>query len=586
MWGQAVTTLAGSGAFGSLDAIGTAAQFSNPTGICTDGAGNLFVADYANNCIRKIAIATGSVTTLAGSGTPGFVDATGVLAEFNLPTGICSDGAGNLFVVDAGNHSIRKIVIATGVVTTFAGTGAPGFLDATGTSAQFDNPLGVCNDGLGNLFVTDASNQRIRKIVIATGGVTTLAGSGTAGFLDATGTSAQFNFPNGVCSDGAGNLFVGDESNFRIRKIVIATGVVTTLAGTSSSGFLDATGTAAQFASPRGVWSDGAGNLFVGDAANNRIRKIIIATGVVTTLAGNGIAGFLDANGTTARFNYPNGIYGDGAGNLFVADVNNNRIRKIGLQTTSYSWNGSVSTDYQNPANWTPPRTTPAANDVLVFPGTGGVPVYVNNVPTQTIGQLLYGTSGIQDTYLNTNLPNATLTITNSATFNSGRFSFNARVPFSNNPPCPACSLNVSVPAAATFNVNGTNMTFGLGALRVAGTVNFTNTFLGVSRADGVNGTSAGTGTLQTSGAGTINYFGPSNGNGFIGTGNIIANFDAQPGKPARTNISNIFINFASASSSVILNSNVPSTIRTVPGILAWNSGFGTATIDKNTQLY
>jgi hypothetical protein len=323
---QVVTTLAGSTA-GFADATGTAAQFNFSYGVCSDGAGNLFVADTFNNCIRKIVIATGVVTTFAGQVTAGLVDAAGTGAQFHYPTGICSDGAGNLFVADQTNHCIRRIVIATGIVTTLAGQATAGFTDATGTAAQFFFPTGICSDGAGNLFVADLVNHRIRKIVIATGVVTTLAGS-TLGSTDATGASAQFYAPQGICSDGMGNLFVAEQGNKRIRKIVIATGVVTTLAG-STAGFTDATGTAARFGEPYGVCSDGAGNLFVADYGNSRIRKIVIATGVVTTLAGQATTGFTDATGTAARFNGPAGICTDGVGNLFVADQFNSRIRKI-----------------------------------------------------------------------------------------------------------------------------------------------------------------------------------------------------------------------------------------------------------------
>jgi hypothetical protein len=213
---QVVTTLAGS-TNGFADGTGTAAQFNNPAGVCSDGAGNLFVTDAMNNRVRRIVIATGVVTTLAGS-TPGFANGTGAAAQFSCPNGVCSDGAGNLFVVDVGNHRIRRIVIATGVVTTLAGS-TLGFVNGTGTAAQFNFPAGVCSDGAGNLFVTDQFNHCIRRIVIATGVVTTLAG-GTPGFADGTGAAAQFLNPHGVCSDGAGNLFVAERTNCRVRRIV------------------------------------------------------------------------------------------------------------------------------------------------------------------------------------------------------------------------------------------------------------------------------------------------------------------------------------------------------------------------------
>jgi|JI10StandDraft_1071094.scaffolds.fasta_scaffold90476_2 hypothetical protein len=312
-----VTTLAGNTA-GNTDGTGTAASFNNPYGLTSDGT-NLFVADSSNHRIRKIVIATGVVTTLAGNGV-GNADGTGTAALFNNPYGLTSDGT-NLFVADTSNHRIRKIVIATGVVTTLAGNGI-GNTNGTGTAALFSNPKGITNDGT-NLFVADQSNHRIRQIVIATGVVTTLAGNGL-GNTDGTGTAALFASPSGITRVGT-NLFVADYNNHRIRQIVIATGVVTTLAG-NTSGNTDGTGTAGLFNNPHGITSDGT-NLFVADTGNHRIRKIVIASGVVSTLAGN-TAGNTNGTGTAALFNFPYGITSD-VTNLFVADTLNHRIRKI-----------------------------------------------------------------------------------------------------------------------------------------------------------------------------------------------------------------------------------------------------------------
>ncbi len=212
-----VTTLAGSGSAGASDGTGTAATFYWPVGVATDGT-NLYVSDWGNNLIRKIVIATGVVTTLAGTNTSGSADGTGTAASFNTPFGITTDGT-NLYVADQANCLIRKIVIATGVVTTLAGTTAGGSADGTGTAASFDGPSGVATDGT-NLYVADTGNNLIRKIVIATGVVTTLAGS-TSGSVDGTGTVAKFHSPYGltISSLGRSRLFVADSGNNTIRMI-------------------------------------------------------------------------------------------------------------------------------------------------------------------------------------------------------------------------------------------------------------------------------------------------------------------------------------------------------------------------------
>jgi streptogramin lyase len=339
--GGYVITLAGSGTTtgGYADGPAATARFNQPAGVAVDGAGNLYVADAANHNIRKIDIASGYVTTFAGSDAAvpvyGYADGTGTAALFNQPSGVALDGAGNLYVADYHNHCIRKIVIASGAVTTFAGSDAAVPVsdddDGIGTLARFYEPADVALDGAGNLYVADSGNRRIRKIVIATKEVTTLAGS-TDGYLNGTGTGARFSNPVGVAADGAGNLYVADNNNHCIRKIVIATKEVSTFAGDDAaipvSGNDDGIGTLARFSRPVKVTADGAGNLYVADTYNFRIRKIEIATGTVTTFAG-GSMGYVDGPLTAAQFYLPFDVALDGAGNLYVPDAYNHRIRKI-----------------------------------------------------------------------------------------------------------------------------------------------------------------------------------------------------------------------------------------------------------------
>lgn len=325
-----VTTLAGkAGVRGSIDGAGVAARFSGPAGIARDSAGNLYVADFADNTIRKIT-PDGQVTTLAGKarGT-GHGGGVGAAGPFNHPTGIACDAAGNIYVANSMDYTICKITPA-GKVTTLAGkTGTYGSTDGPGVAARFGWPSGAAFDAAGNLYVTDASNYTIRKISPA-GEVTTLAGqAGSKGSADGSGTAARFKDPFGIACDAAGNIYVADTGNSTIRKITPA-GEVTTIAGQAGSkGSTDGKGIAARFVSPVGIACDAAGNIYVVDGDSNTVRMLTPA-GEVTTLAGEaGTTGSADGSGAVARFHAPDGIACDAAGNLYVADALNSTIRKI-----------------------------------------------------------------------------------------------------------------------------------------------------------------------------------------------------------------------------------------------------------------
>jgi serine/threonine protein kinase, bacterial len=274
-----------------------------------------------------------TVTTLAGSGTPAFADGTGASASFNIPNGVAVDAAGNVYVADAGNHRIRKVTVA-GVVTTLAGSGTATFADGSGAAASFNTPFGLALDAAGNVYVVDTSNNRVRRVTPA-GAVTTLAGSGTYQFADGTGAAASFRAPFGIAVDKAANVYVADSANLRIRRVTLA-GVVTTLAGSGTATFADGPGAAASFSTPAGVAVDLAGNVYVGDTSNERIRRVTPG-GTVSTLAGSGTAAFTDGAGATANFNSPYGVAVDAVGNVYVADQNNHRIRRVtaaGVVTT------------------------------------------------------------------------------------------------------------------------------------------------------------------------------------------------------------------------------------------------------------
>lgn len=325
-----VTTLAGlAETSGSQNGVGNAARFAFPFGVTIDGAGGIYVADSFNNQIRKIA-ADGTVSTWAGSvsSRPGNSDGIGTLARFQFPTRPAVNAAGNVFVADTLNHTIRKITAAA-VVSTLAGlAGTPGSNDGSGNAARFSYPRAVAVDATGNVYVADSGNSTIRKITSG-GTVATLAGlPGTTGSQDGFGSEGFFTDPTAITVDAAGNVYVADSYLHTIRKITAA-GLVTTLAGSSgNSGSTDGTGNLARFNTPTGLAADAGDNIYVADTGNNTIRKIT-PLGVVSTLAGRASVGSVDASGNAAAFGGVDGMAVDAADNVYVSDSGNHTIRKI-----------------------------------------------------------------------------------------------------------------------------------------------------------------------------------------------------------------------------------------------------------------
>ena len=327
----AVDTFAGTSGFsGITDGVGSAARFDLPQGMATDGT-YLYVADYLNNAIRKIDPATQAVSIFAGSptGASGYVDGVGTAALFFRPYDITSDGV-SLYVTEFNGCMIRKIDIATATVSTFAGQSqvcSPS-TDGTGTAAIFAKPKGITTDGT-NLYVTDG--VRVRKVDIATRTVSTFAGTGSAGHVDDVGTSASFNNLEGITTDGT-SLYVVDWYYYDIRKIDIGTAAVSSFAGNynvvNSTTSTDGTGIAASFNKPVGITTD-CKNLYVVEYVNDVVRKVAIASADVTTIAGTaGQSGTTDGIGAAARFSSPQGIT-TYCGNLFIGDRVNSSIRQI-----------------------------------------------------------------------------------------------------------------------------------------------------------------------------------------------------------------------------------------------------------------
>jgi sugar lactone lactonase YvrE len=319
-----VSTFSGSGQYGSADGNASAASFANPLSVATDRSGTVFVADSFNHKIRKIAT-DGTVTTLAGSGSIGSADGSGQAASFNYPTGIATDARGNVYVADSGNFKVR-IVSPTGAVSSLAGSGSIGSVDATGSLASFSNLGGLALDAAGNVYVADAGNNKIRRIT-QSGLVTTIAGTGAVGASNGPALGATFFGPSGIAVDSSGTVYVTDVGNGLIRKLSLS-GEVSTFAGSGAQAVTDGIGAAASFASPLGIGIDSQDNAFVVDFG--RIR-MITPTGVVTTIAGSISFGSADGVGNAASFNGPSSI-AVGPGRLYVGDGGNSKIRMLVAQ--------------------------------------------------------------------------------------------------------------------------------------------------------------------------------------------------------------------------------------------------------------
>jgi len=320
-----VSTFAGTGTLGYVDGNAAEAMFSNPMGLAVDSTGNVYVADSRNNRIRKIT-PDGMVTTLAGNGKVGSADGKGGSASFFFPTAIAVGEGGILYVADTHNNLIRKIG-ADGTVTTIAGSVSAAPTSAKDTAVRFDNPSGIAVDKKGNVFVTDWAKDRILKIS-PNGKVIILAGTGEPGAKDGAGTSASFYLPEGIAVDASGTLYVADAYNNRIRKISTNAMVTTLVRGKAVPQQGRSRRDTAALSHPYGITIDQSGNIYVADPGNNKIRKIT-PEGKMTTFAGNGLRGNANGPAREASFYNPYGVAADNKGNIYVADYQNNLIRKI-----------------------------------------------------------------------------------------------------------------------------------------------------------------------------------------------------------------------------------------------------------------
>lgn len=328
-----ISTFAGVGSMGFGGGQGPAIHtlLYEPAAVVLDRAGNIFIADLGNQRIRRVSADTGKITTVAGTGQEGFSGDGGPAKRARLanPSGVALDNAGNLYIADRDNNRIRRVDAVSGVISTVAGTGenGAGGVGGPATSAQLSFPRDVAADGAGNFFIADTGSDRILRVEVATGIITTVAGTGKAGFSGDGGpaTAAQFDAPIGVAVDARGNLFIADLFNRRIRRVDARTGVITTVPT------LVEEGVGGELASPRGITVDQEGNLFIADPGDHRIRRIDAITGIMTTVAGEGNEGFTGdgATATNARLFSPRGVAVDAAGSLFIADSENHRIRAV-----------------------------------------------------------------------------------------------------------------------------------------------------------------------------------------------------------------------------------------------------------------
>jgi sugar lactone lactonase YvrE len=370
-----IVTVAGNGAPGYSGDGGAAVNASlyDPVDSVFDAAGNLYIVEAANHVVRKVS-PTGAISTLAGTGMPGFSGDGGPAASAMLwfPNAIAIDGSGNLYIAEVNNQRVRKINLASGIITTVAGNGTRGFFGDGGpaTSANLCDPIGVAADSAGNLFISDVGNQRIRRVDAATGIITTYAGGGSSMDEGAAAISALLDSPYGLALDAVGNLFYVDQAQARVRRIDAATQTVTTFAGSLVNGFSGDGGPATQasLSNPFDVALDSTGNVYIADTGNSRVRRVD-STGVITTVAGPGEYPTIGDGGpaTSAFLNSPAGVRLDSVGHLYIADELNQRIRQV----TFFAPTTTSLTSSLNPANVGQQLTYTAS--VTPAQATGGV---------------------------------------------------------------------------------------------------------------------------------------------------------------------------------------------------------------------
>ena len=388
---QTITTIAGvdSAGYNGDGIAAIASELNRPFSIGVNNTGNVYIADRYNSRIRCVA-PDGIISTIAGTGVVGFSGDGGpaTAAQIATPTGVAADGAGNVYFADKSNNAVRKISVG-GIISVYAGNGTAGRSGDGGaaTAAELTGPNGVAVDAVGNVYIADQGNSRVRKVSVA-GTISTIAGTDSMGYNgdDIPATTAWLQNPYAVAVDRAGNVYIGDVDNERIRKVDLA-GMIWTVAGTGTGGNSGVGGpaTAAQLNEPIGVGVDSAGNIYISDAWNSRIC-VVNSMGMLNTICGTGVAGFSDDGGPAneAELNGPYGVAVDRSG-VYVADYGNNRIRYITYSTTGI---GKVS--------------NPSSLQIYPNPSTGAFTLSLTTnmsepaeiVMTNVLGQVTYRCEG------------------------------------------------------------------------------------------------------------------------------------------------------------------------------------------------
>jgi hypothetical protein len=581
-----IDTVAGYGTAGYAgdNGLATAADLYFPLSVAVDTAGNIYIADTHNNCIRKVTASTGIITTVAGNGTAGYSGDGGpaTSADVNPDGGVAVDSAGNIYFAD--NQRIRKVTVSTGYISTVAGNGIQGYSGDGGaaTNAEMNWPWGVAVDAAGNIYIADMDNQRMRKVTAVTGVISTVAGNGTQGYSGDGGqaTSAEISSPSGVAVDATGNIYFGNIFSNCIRKVTASTGIISTVAGTGTAGFSGDGGlaTSAKLYYPYGVAADAAGNIYFADEVNDRIRKVTASTGDISTVAGTGTTGYSGDGGpaTSAQLYWPHGVAVDAASNIYIADEDNERIRAVAQIKATPSISVSCS---PNPITYGSQTTTCSAT--LSGGATGTVTWTINGGAWTT-----------------TSLSGGTTSAGGFSGWNAGTYTIGVAYggDSNNNPVSSSTTLTISkaTPAVSVFcspnpiTYGGANSICTISASdsgTITGTVSLTYNGTAWTTLSLSSGSATATWS-STSGIGTYTigatYNGDSNNTTATGSGTVTVN-KTSPTVSLRSSVNPLIYGGLSVFTATINGGQSPSGTVTFQ---VNGQTFGTATVSAGVAIY